>query len=133
LETARCEKGLLEASRKRSERWERIARESGQQSRRVSAPEIGAAVGFKQALAVEADCRYFLEEDVAPPLLRLLPASRAATDRVALLTGPEGGWTDAERGAAAEAGWQAASLGPLVLRAETAAMAAAAAIVNGWM
>lgn len=131
--TARCEKGLLEASRKRCERWERIARESGQQSRRMSAPEIAAAVGFKQALAAEADCRYFLEESIAPPLLKLLPAARAATDRVALLTGPEGGWTDAERGAAAEAGWRAASLGPLVLRAETAAMAALAVVMNGWM
>ena len=133
VETARAEKGLLEASCKRSERWERIARESGQQSRRVSAPEIAPAVGFKQALALEADHRYFLEEDVAPPLLQLLPATRAGTDRVALLTGPEGGWTDAEREAAASAGWRAASLGPLVLRAETAAIAALAVIVNGWM
>jgi len=133
VEAARSEKGLMEAARKRRERWERIARESGQQSRRLAAPEIAAAVGFEQALASEADCRYFLEEDVAPPLLRLLPAARAATDRVALLTGPEGGWTGAEREAAAAAGWRAASLGPLVLRAETAALAAVAVIANGWM
>jgi 16S rRNA (uracil1498-N3)-methyltransferase len=132
VETARGDKGLLEASRKRRERWERIARESGQQSRRVAAPEIAAAVRFTQALAAEADCRYFLEEDVAPPL-GLRPANRAATDRVALLTGPEGGWTDEEREAAAAAGWRAASLGPLVLRAETAAIAAVAVIANGWM
>jgi 16S rRNA (uracil1498-N3)-methyltransferase len=65
--------------------------------------------------------------------LRLLPANKAATDRVALLTGPEGGWTAAEREAAAAAGWRPASLGPLVLRAETAAMAAVAVIANGWM
>ena len=62
-----------------------------------------------------------------------LPSNRAATDRVALLTGPEGGWTAAEREAAAAAGWRPASLGPLVLRAETAAMAAVAVIANGWM
>ena len=133
VETARVEKGLLEASRKRRERWERIARESSQQARRVSAPEVAAATDFKQSLAVEADCRYFLEESVAPPLLRLLPSNRAATDRVALLTGPEGGWTAAEREAAAAAGWLPASLGPLVLRAETAAMAAVAVIANAWM
>jgi 16S rRNA (uracil1498-N3)-methyltransferase len=133
VETARGEKGLLEASRKRRQRWERVARESSQQSRRVSAPEIPPAAGFRQSLALEADYRYFLEETVAPPLLRLLPVNRAATDRVALLTGPEGGWTAAEREAAAAAGWRSASLGPLVLRAETAAIAAVAAIVNGWM
>jgi len=133
VETARGEKGLLEASRKRCQRWERIARESSQQSRRVSAPEIPPAAGFRQSLAQEADYRYFLEEAVAPPLLRVLPANKAATDRVALLTGPEGGWTAAEREAAAAAGWRSASLGPLVLRAETAAIAAVAVVVNGWM
>jgi 16S rRNA (uracil1498-N3)-methyltransferase len=133
VETARSEKGLLEASRKRSERWQRIARESSQQARRLSAPEIAAAAGFRQTLGLEADHRYFLEESVAPPLLHLLPANKAATDRVALLTGPEGGWTAAEREAAAAAGWRAASLGPLVLRAETAALAAVAAIVTAWL
>ena len=50
--------------------------------------------------------------------------------RAALLTGPEGGWTDAERQLAAAAGWQPVSLGPQVLRAETAAMAAIAVLVN---
>src|SRR3954452_802175 len=40
VETVRSEKGLFEASRKRSERWQRIARESSQQSRRVTLPEI---------------------------------------------------------------------------------------------
>jgi 16S rRNA (uracil1498-N3)-methyltransferase len=133
VETARGEKGLLEASRKRCQRWERIARESSQQSRRVSAPEMPPAVSFRQALAVEADHRYFLEENVAPPLLRLLPASKAATDRIALLAGPEGGWTTLERETAAAAGWRSASLGPLVLRAETAAIAAVALVANAWM
>ena len=47
--------------------------------------------------------------------------------------GPEGGWTDAERQLAAAAGWQPVSLGPQVLRAETAAMAAIAVLVNAWI
>jgi 16S rRNA (uracil1498-N3)-methyltransferase len=50
--------------------------------------------------------------------------------RAALLTGPEGGWTDAERQLAGAAGWLPVSLGPQVLRAETAAMAAIAVLVN---
>jgi 16S rRNA (uracil1498-N3)-methyltransferase len=131
VEAERSGKGLLEASRKRSERWARIARESGQQARRVRAPEILPAVRFERCLGEEADDRYFLEEGDAPPLLRVLrvlPECRAA-----LLTGPEGGWTDAERQLAAAAGWQPVSLGPQVLRAETAAMAAIAVLVNAWM
>ena len=133
VETARCEKGLLEASRKRTERWTRIARESSQQSRRVRAPEILPAVRFDRSLATEAGYRYFLEETTAPALLRILPGSRSHADRLALLVGPEGGWLDAEREAAAAAHWQSASLGPLVLRAETAATAAIAVLVNAWL
>ena len=133
VEAARSEKGLLEASRKRAARWERIARESSQQARRVAAPRILEAAPFERALAQAAGHRYFLEETAAPPLLQVLPAEKAAGASVALLVGPEGGWTEAERAQAAAAGWQAASLGPLVLRAETAAIAALAVIGNAWM
>jgi 16S rRNA (uracil1498-N3)-methyltransferase len=128
VEAERSGKGLLEASRKRSERWARIARESSQQSRRLRAPDILPAVRFEQCLAGQADYRYFLEETAAPPLLRVSRVSPAC--RAALLTGPEGGWTDAERQLAAAAGWLPVSLGPQVLRAETAAMAAIAVLVN---
>ena len=133
VESARSEKGLLEASRKRASRWERIARESGQQSRRLRAPEILPACGFARALAYEADWRFFLAEGLAPPLLRILPVAKSASDRVALLAGPEGGWTDAERQAATGAGWLCASLGPAVLRAETASIAAISVIGNAWL
>ena len=132
VEAARSEKGLLEASYKRTERWTRIAREASQQSRRVHAPEILAAVRFERALATAASWRYFLEEGTAPPLLSVLPVDRPAGATAALLLGPEGGWTDAERNLAA-AGWQPVSLSPLVLRAETAAAAALAMLVGAWM
>jgi len=133
VEAARSEKGLLEASRKRAQRWARIARESSQQARRLRAPEILPAVGFERCLTQDSEHRYFLEEATAPPLWRVLPACRANPSRAALLAGPEGGWTDAERQLAAAAGWQPVSLGPQVLRAETAAAAAIAVLVNAWM
>ena len=47
-----------------------------------------------------------------------------------LLVGPEGGWTDAERAAAAEAGFEPVTLGPHVLRTETAAVAGAAVLAG---
>jgi 16S rRNA (uracil1498-N3)-methyltransferase len=49
---------------------------------------------------------------------------------VALATGPEGGWTGAERELFAQCGWTSASLGPTILRAETAAIAALAIVQN---
>jgi 16S rRNA (uracil1498-N3)-methyltransferase len=133
VETARSEKGLFEAARKRMERWGRVARESSQQSRRVQMPEILPAVRFERALDEAAEYRYFLEEAGAPALLATLPAQRTDSDRVAILAGPEGGWTDTERSAAQKAGWKAVSLGPLVLRSETACAAAIAVVTNGWM
>jgi 16S rRNA (uracil1498-N3)-methyltransferase len=133
VESARSEQGLLAASRKRAERWARIARESSQQSRRLTAPEIQPAARFEEALAMTADSRYFLEESGAPSLLELLPAGRTGPASAALLVGPEGGWTDAERESAAAAGWLPAGLGPRILRAETAAVAALAVLAAAWM
>jgi 16S rRNA (uracil1498-N3)-methyltransferase len=133
VETARSEKGLFEAARKRSERWTRIARESSQQSRRARVPEILPAVRFAAALSTPADHRYFLDEAGAPPFLRALPADRAATARVAVLIGPEGGWTEPERQSAIAASWHAVSLGTQILRAETATAAALALVINAWI
>jgi 16S rRNA (uracil1498-N3)-methyltransferase len=132
VEAARSEKGLFDASRKRSARWERVAKEAGQQCRRDSAPQILPAVRFDAALRTEGDLRVFLEETTAPPLMDILPPEKSASDRACVLIGPEGGWTDAERSAAAAAGWQPVSLGPLILRAETAAVAAMAVIAAAW-
>ena len=133
VNAARSEKGLFEASVKRRERWVRIAREASQQSRRTRLPEILPAVGFEHGLAVEAGYRYFLEEASAPPFLGILPVARAATDRVALLIGPEGGWTAQERDLASAAGWRAVSLGPGILRAETAVVAALGIVIGAWL
>jgi len=135
VNTARSDKGLFEASRKRVERWRRVAHESSQQSRRVSAPEIFEPQPLSQALEPAANIRYFLDENPgAPALLSVIPpAARISTsDWVALLTGPEGGWTADERAAAVSEGWAPVSLGPLVMRAETAAISAASIVLHAW-
>jgi 16S rRNA (uracil1498-N3)-methyltransferase len=49
------------------------------------------------------------------------------------LIGPEGGWIDAERRQFSDAGWTAASLGPSVLRAETAVCAALGVLSQMWL
>jgi len=133
FEAARSGGGLAAAARKRIERWRRIAKESSQQSRRLRAPEILPAASFEAALIEPANYRYFLDEAGAAPIIRVLPAYRTRAATVTLLTGPEGGWTESERQLAGAAGWQPVSLGPQILRAETAAIAAVAVLVNGWM
>jgi 16S rRNA (uracil1498-N3)-methyltransferase len=132
--SARCEKGLEAAVPKRMERWRRILDEAGQQARRVRPPELFEAVPFAEALGTDAQVHLFLDENPGPaPLLAVLPAVRTAGETVCVLAGPEGGWDPSEREAAARAGWRGASLGPLVLRAETAAMAALAVVNAAWL
>lgn len=133
VEAERSEKGLARAAAKRLERWKRIAREASEQSRRQRLPEVEGCVSLPAALATEATYRYMLEEQTAPPILGELPAGRKPQDRVALLVGPEGGWTDRERESIALSGWKPVSLGHEILRAETAAIAGLAILNAAWL
>jgi 16S rRNA (uracil1498-N3)-methyltransferase len=133
IDATRSERGLAQASRKRSTRWERIALEASQQSRRAQLPEIAPVIAFDTALRGEADVRLFLDENPeAKPILQILPTTRSREDRIAVLIGPEGGWTDDERNGAVSAGWSACSLGGTILRAETAAISALAIVQAAW-
>lgn len=132
VETERTEKGLARAAEKRLLRWRRIAREASEQSRRARLPEIETPVSLASALVLGAEHRYVLEEETAPPILARMPVERGEQARVAVLVGPEGGWTDGERAEIEPAGWTAVSLGHEILRAETAAMAALAILKAAW-
>jgi 16S rRNA (uracil1498-N3)-methyltransferase len=132
VDTERSEKGLAQAAAKRLARWDRIAREASEQSRRARLPEIESTVALEEALREQATCRYVLEEADACPILSALPATPRAEDEVALLVGPEGGWTDRERASIQASGWIAVSLGKNILRAETAAIAALSVLTAAW-
>ncbi len=84
-------------------------------------------MSFREALGVEAEYRLFLDEDRTGRSIVDVVDRRASA---ALLIGPEGGWPDHERQSACAAGWTPVSLGPLVLKTETAALAALA-VLNG--
>ncbi len=128
VDTNRSEQGLFQGATKRVERWRRIAREASEQSRRLRVPEIADPAKLDSAIADRSTHRVLADEN--PGVVPLLRAVRISPgESVALLIGPEGGWIDAERSRLAESGWTPASLGPLVLRAETA-VCAALAVVN---
>jgi len=129
FQAERSERGLERAAPKRLSRWLRIAREASEQSRRARMPVIAAPLEFTAAISGDARCRLLLDEESGgTPMLDALPADLSAADRVSVLVGPEGGWTDRERAAIRNAGWQPVSLGPGILRTETAALAALAVI-----
>jgi len=122
----RTEKHLAQAAEKRVERWRRIAHEAAQQSRRVTAPEIGSLLKLADALQCNAELKIVLAENEHGTTLSEVLRARSDVTSVALAVGPEGGWTAEELQAFADAGWISASLGETILRAETAAIAAVA-------
>jgi 16S rRNA (uracil1498-N3)-methyltransferase len=128
LAAARSEKGLLAAAAKRAERWHKILREAAQQSRRLGVPKLGALAKPQSAFAARQDgVRILLSElDSAPPLRSFLAGVNDT--RAVLAIGPEGGWTEAEFAAAEASGYAQASLGRLILRTETAVLAALASL-----
>jgi 16S rRNA (uracil1498-N3)-methyltransferase len=121
---ARTETHLAAAAAKRVERWRRLALSASEQSRRVVPPEISDPIKLKDALGQSSSVRIVLAESEKGVTLTYLLSSETAS--VALAVGPEGGWTEAELKLFQDAGWQSASLGPTILRAETAAIAALA-------
>lgn len=124
----RTEKHLAQAAAKRVERWRRIVREASQQSRRSDLPDMDQPLPLKQALAqVSAGTKLLLAETEQDNTIAaaLQQRSSAAESRdVALAVGPEGGWTAEEMSLFSESRWQHVTLGPRILRAETAAIAA---------
>lgn len=123
----RTDAHLAHAAVKRVARWERIAREAAQQSRRVAPPEIASPVKLKEAIAQVEGSRIVLSEVEDGTMLRDVLAD-AGDASIVLAVGPEGGWSEDELKMFADADWRAASLGPTILRAETAAIAACAVV-----
>jgi len=132
VEANRSEHGLFVGAHKRAERWKRMARESSEQSRRLRAPEVGDPIRLVEALKDPSTHRFRLDEQPgAKPLLDAFAIHQG--DSVAISIGPEGGWIDGEREQFRDAGWTAASLGPSILRAETAVCAALSVLAQMWL
>lgn len=125
----RTEKHLAQAAAKRVERWRRITLEAAKQSRRSDLPHVDDPLPLKQALAqVNAPVKLLLAETEQENLLKNELGServRQSGDAgIALAIGPEGGWGADEMTLFSESGWRHVTLGPRILRAETAAIAA---------
>ena len=119
----RTEKHLANSAEKRVERWRRIAHEAAQQSRRSQVPSVSDPQTLKYFLSAEVrgQKQIVLAETERVTMLQDCLSDHDMQFQVAI--GPEGGWTGEELSEFKEKGWQAASLGPRILRAETAAIA----------
>ncbi|MFN2129607.1 MAG: 16S rRNA (uracil(1498)-N(3))-methyltransferase [Anaerolineae bacterium] len=117
---------------KRRDRLERIIREAAEQSCRGRLPDLGSALSFEEACV----------DSAAAHDLSILPAvaagggglatalqARSQIERVALLVGPEGGFAPEEIALAEGHGLHVVTLGPRILRAETAGIVAPALVL----
>lgn len=128
----RSEKHLAQSAAKRAERWRRIAHEAAQQARRSDVPIIHDPVALVERVRREsAATRIVLAEQERSTTLRsaleeAIAAAGTETPSLEIAIGPEGGWAPDEESLYDVSGWKAVSLGPRILRAETAAIAALA-------
>ena len=132
----RTEKHLAQAAAKRAERWRRIAHEASQQARRSDVPAIHDPVSLATRVRAASDStRIVLAEQERTTTLRhaVEEATEAAGEEMPTLeiaVGPEGGWASDEEALFDANGWRAASLGPRIVRAETAAITALAVVAS---
>ncbi|MGA2807815.1 MAG: 16S rRNA (uracil(1498)-N(3))-methyltransferase [Terracidiphilus sp.] len=132
----RTEKHLAQAAEKRAERWRRIAHEAAQQSRRSDVPIIYDPVPLAARVREASEStRIVLAEQERTTTLRnaldeAVAAAEADMPTLEIAIGPEGGWAPSEEALFDANGWRAASLGPRILRAETAAIAALAVVAS---
>lgn len=132
----RTEKHLAAAANKRVERWRRIVHEAAQQSRRSDVPIIHEPAPLASVVrAASGATRIVLAEQERTTTLRqaieeVATAARGEMPTLEIAIGPEGGWAPEEEALFDANGWRAVSLGPRILRAETAAIAALAVVAS---
>lgn len=138
-----CARSVLRLSGERAEKrrlhWQGVAVAASEQCGRAKVPVVhpvrdfsvwvagGAIAGEVQPTALRAILSLAPPQSTLKALLEAFPNAEA----VSFLSGPEGGLTEEEEAQARAAGWQPANLGPRVLRADTAPVAALA-VVGAW-
>jgi 16S rRNA (uracil1498-N3)-methyltransferase len=119
-----------ESAGERQDRWARIVQEAAEQSRRGRLPRLHPVVDFKAALKQAQGLTLIpWEGETSQGIRSVLEEQRAPVFAVNLLVGPEGGFREDEVALAVEHGAIPVSLGPRILRAETAGLVAASAIL----
>ncbi len=127
--TARCvSRPDRKAADRKQERWNRIAQEAAKQCGRGKLPQVLPMIGFEKAIREASDRGpvIFFYEGGGIPLRRLIGEEMKT---LSIFIGPEGGFAAEEVELAKTLGASVGSMGPRILRTETAAVAALSAIM----
>ncbi len=117
-----------EKEQQRLQHWQKIVQHAAEQSGRMVLPELTTVEAIQNWVGNQCGLKIFLDPYAESSLADLSPDIR----EVALLTGPEGGFTDQERAIAKASGFIPVRLGSRILRTETAAIAAMVAAQMLW-
>jgi 16S rRNA (uracil1498-N3)-methyltransferase len=127
-----CERSVVRLSGERAERreahWRRVAVAAAEQCGRTRVPEVRPTLGYMNWIAVPTDVPRWLLSPDAPAVTAHAPAPSP----LELVIGPEGGLAERERSLALDRGFESVSLGPRILRTETASIVALSAIHALW-
>lgn len=120
-----------EASGNRMDRWHRVVVEAAEQSGRGRPPEVNPPAHFEEAVRSADGLRLFpWEGEGGEPLGSYLRSLSERPESVSLFIGPEGGFEAAEVDSARNEGLKLVTLGPRILRSETAGIVAAAIVLD---
>lgn len=131
-----CERTVVKLDIKKSEerqlRWQRVAEEAAKQSRRTSIPVVSKPIRFEQAVEhLSPDVLAVMpwEKQVAGGMRHILKTNWETGRQVVLFIGPEGGFSPREALLAQTNGVHLVSLGPRIMRTETAGIVAVAVVL----
>jgi len=138
--TARSIVNIEEKTERKVERWRKIAREAAKQSQNPFIPSISLPVALEKLIKERNEAKKLLLSENKGKYLRdiLIRSStkgclmKEAPSSAFILIGPEGGWTKGEEDNILNQGFEAVSLGKLILRAETAAICSLSLITHFW-
>ena len=127
-----CERSVVrlagERATRREAHWRRVAIAAAEQSGRTRIPEVRPTLTFLNWIAApDGPQRWLLDPDAQP-----IAAHEPPSSPLELVVGPEGGLSERERELALGRGCDAVALGPRILRTETVALAALAAVHALW-
>lgn len=129
LLTERCVTKLNDDKKQqRRQHWQHIAQHAAEQSGRTRPPQFGEITELQDWIGQPSGLRVFLDPYAKQSLADLQPSDGAIT----LLSGPEGGFSNAERELAKTAGFTPVRMGPRILRTETAVLSALSAVQMLW-
>ena len=105
---------------KKKERWKKILKEASEQSNRVDIPKINDVMSINSLIYYEADLKILFTLNEKSKNIKKVLEKNNKCDKILIVTGPEGGFTNEEEQILISNGFVSCTLGSNVLRSETA-------------